>query len=82
MCDETDSTQPCGDAAPVVDIQAKCPVVLVVTSGRVRIERPDAEFEEVASVRRGQSLYVSAGTPIRLTGEGEVFAATVGDSDA
>ncbi|RGE23159.1 mannose-6-phosphate isomerase, class I [Leucobacter sp. wl10] len=69
------------DAAPLVEVTAEHPLVLVVTAGRVRIERPareGAELAEVAAARRGQSLYVSAGAPIRLTGHGEVFLATVG----
>lgn len=69
------------DSAPLVEVPAEHPLVLVVTAGRVRVERPGcegAELAEVATARRGQSLYVSAGTPIRLTGHGEVFLATVG----
>ena len=63
-------------SAPEVAINASHPIVLVVTRGRVRIERR-AGLNEVASVRRGQSLYVSAGETIHLTGAGEVFLATV-----
>ena len=66
------------DRAEVVEVTAEFPLVLVVTSGRVRVERPRAEFDEVASVGRGQSLYVSAGAPIELSGSGEVFIATAG----
>ncbi|WP_449279591.1 mannose-6-phosphate isomerase, class I [Leucobacter sp. GX0328] len=66
-----------GSAEEVV-LDAEYPLVLIATSGRVRVERLEAEFAEVASVRRGQSLYISAGSSIRLTGEGEVFLATVG----
>lgn len=65
-----------------VSVAAGYPVVLIVTEGRVRVERTGAEFDEVATARRGQSLYVSAGSPIRLTGDGEVFLATVGASAA
>lgn len=61
-----------------VELDAEYPLVVIVTSGRVRVERLGAEFAEVASVRRGQSLYVSAGEPIELSGVGEVFIATVG----
>lgn len=61
-----------------VSLPAEHPLVLIVTAGRVRIERPGGEFAELASARRGQSLYVSAGEPIVLTGHGEVFLATVG----
>ncbi|QIM19272.1 mannose-6-phosphate isomerase, class I [Leucobacter coleopterorum] len=78
LCDSEDVMDQGGEAAPSVNLSAQHPVVLVVTSGRVRVERPEADLEEVAAVRRGQSLYVSAGAPIRLTGSGEVFAATVG----
>lgn len=62
-----------------VTLEAPYPIVLIVTSGRVRVERRDAELEEVASVRRGQSLYVSAGGAIELSGCGEAFLATVGE---
>nr|WP_251382040.1 MULTISPECIES: mannose-6-phosphate isomerase, class I [unclassified Leucobacter] len=64
--------------ASEIEISAEYPLVLVVTDGRVRVDRPDGEISEVANVRRGQSLYVSAGEPIRLTGSGEAFLATVG----
>lgn len=66
------------DTAPEIEVDADHPIVLVVTAGRVRVERLATEFAEVATARRGQSLYVSAGDPIRLTGSGEVFLATVG----
>lgn len=65
-------------SADYVDLTAGHPLVLIATAGHVRIERLAEEFAEVARVRRGQSLYISAGEPIRLTGEGEVFLATVG----
>ncbi|MEV8337738.1 mannose-6-phosphate isomerase, class I [Leucobacter sp. NPDC077196] len=66
------------EAAVRIDLPARGPVVLVVTAGKVRIERPEAHPAEVASVRRGQSVYVSAGEPICITGHGEVFLASVG----
>ena len=66
------------EAATSVDVPARAPVVLVVTAGKVRIERTGSSLAEVASARRGQSLYVSAGEPIRLSGHGEVFLASVG----
>ncbi|MGD9606256.1 MAG: mannose-6-phosphate isomerase, class I [Leucobacter sp.] len=66
------------DRAETVAVDAHYPLVLIVTSGRVRVERPGAEFGEVASVGRGQSLYVSAGEPVELSGLGEAFVATVG----
>ncbi|WP_181158589.1 mannose-6-phosphate isomerase, class I [Leucobacter massiliensis] len=67
--------------APAVEVAARHPLVLVITAGRVRVERADdAGLAEVATARRGQSLYVSAGEPVRLTGHGEVFIATVGES--
>ena len=72
-------------------VAAPYPMVLVVTSGRVRVERVGAEvdraepadlagFAEVASVGKGQSLYVSAGEDIELSGLADVFLATVGAS--
>lgn len=67
------------DRAETVQIDARYPLVLIVTSGRVRIERRGDDFGEVASVARGQSLYVSAGSHIELSGVGEAFLATVGE---
>ncbi|MGW9022060.1 mannose-6-phosphate isomerase, class I [Leucobacter chromiiresistens] len=75
---EAGSGYAASEAATRVDLPAHAPVVLVVTAGKVRIERPDAQPAEVVSARRGQSLYVSAGEPICITGHGEVFLATVG----
>lgn len=66
--------------AEQVLVDAPYPLVLIVTSGRVRVERRDADFDEVASVGRGQSLYVSAGGAIELSGCGEAYLATVGDT--
>ncbi len=68
------------ERAESVRISADYPLVLVVTEGRVRVERPEAEFDEVATVRRGQSLYISAGDEVLLSGTGEAFLATVGDT--
>ena len=75
---EGDSPAVLPGSALEVEISAARPIVLVVTAGRVRVERK-AGLDEVASARRGQSLYVSAGEPIHLTGAGEVFLATVGE---
>ena len=69
-----------GDRAQLVRIETPYPLVLIVTAGRVRVERAGAEYGEVAGVGRGQSLYVSAGAPVELSGVGEVFVATVGSS--
>lgn len=68
------------DCAERVVVAAPYPMVLVVTSGRVRVERVGAELAEVASVGKGQSLYVSAGEDIELSGLADVFLATVGAS--
>ena len=79
------------DCAERVVVAAPYPMVLVVISGRVRVERVGAEvdraepadlagFAEVASVGKGQSLYVSAGEDIELSGLADVFLATVGAS--
>lgn len=65
--------------AESVSIAAPYPLVLVATEGRIRVERDSETFQEVAGVRRGQSLYISAGEPIVLTGAGEAFLATVGE---
>ena len=70
-------------AAERVRIEVPQPAVMVVTRGRVRVERAEQEpIAEVAAARRGQSLYVSAGEPIELSGHGEVFLATVGTGAA
>lgn len=69
---------PTGDATDRAVIEAPFPLVLIATEGRARVERPEADLAEVANLRKGQSLYVSAGDPIELTGTGEVFLATVG----
>lgn len=66
------------NSAERVAVDVPYPVVLIATEGRVRVERPEAELDEVALVRRGQSLYISAGEPVTFTGRGEVFLATVG----
>jgi len=65
------------DTAELLRIAAPYPLVLIVTEGRIRVERHD-DLGEVVSVSRGQSLYVSAGGVIELSGAGEVFLATVG----
>lgn len=67
-----------GVCAERVVVGVPYPTVLVATAGRVRVERVGAELSEVASVGRGQSLYVSAGEDIELTGVADVFLATVG----
>lgn len=70
--------------AETVTLEMPFPAVMLVISGSVRVERVngrDAGGEgafEVANVRQGQSLYVSAGAPVALTGDGEAFMATVG----
>ena len=83
LCDpDAESGSRVDGGAPLVEVRAEHPLVLVVTAGRVRVERPAGDTEalaELATARRGQSLYVSAGEPIRLTGHGEVFIATVGE---
>ena len=78
---ETEGEEARGDdCAERVVVPAPYPMVLVATSGRVRVERIGAELSEVASVGRGQSLYVSAGEDIELSGLADVFLATVGAS--
>lgn len=85
VCEPEDDGEPSpfaqrdDDRAETVQIDARYPLVLIVTSGRVRIERRGDDFGEVASVARGQSLYVSAGSHIELSGVGEAFLATVGE---
>lgn len=67
------------EAADEVVVAAPEPLVLLATQGRLHVSRPDGELAEMANVARGQSLYISAGQPIRITGTGEAFLATVGD---
>lgn len=74
---ETAAVNP-AESAELVTLPASSPLVLIATEGRVRVERPSAELAEVANMRRGQSLYVSAGEPVQLSGRGEVFIAAVG----
>lgn len=66
-------------AAEEILLETPAPVVLLATQGRLHVSRPDGELAEMANVARGQSLYISAGQPIRITGTGEAFLATVGD---
>ncbi len=68
------------DRAESVTVRVEYPTVMVVVQGKVRVERVGAELSEVASVGRGQSLYVSAGEDIELSGIAEVFLATVGEN--
>lgn len=63
-------------AAARVSVPASTPLVLIVVEGCVRIARQSELLDEVVRARRGQSLYVSAGGPIELTGDGEVFIAS------
>ncbi|GAA1328804.1 mannose-6-phosphate isomerase, class I [Leucobacter albus] len=73
------STSASTDAsAQSVSISAPTPLVLIVTTGRVLVTRSGNDLAEFANVARGQSLYVSAGEPIRLSGDGEAFLATTG----
>lgn len=68
--------------AEKVTVSVPYPIVLLVVAGKVRVERDelqDVGLAEVASVGRGQSLYVSAGEDIELSGTAEVFLATVGE---
>lgn len=67
-------------AAESVRVEAPHPLVMIVTQGRVRIDRDEMGLAEFAVAKRGQSLYVSAGEPIELSGAGEMFIATVGDT--
>lgn len=66
--------------AESVRVECDYPLVLIAVEGRVRVERLGSELSELASVARGQSLYISAGEPIELSGCADVFLATVGDA--
>lgn len=61
-------------------LEAAYPTVMISTNGTLRIERTGEESSEVANVRQGQSLYISAGEPIEITGDGEAFLASVGEN--
>lgn len=64
--------------ARAVQLEARYPLVMIVTDGFVRVERQGAELNEVATARKGHSLYISAGAHIECSGTGEAFLATVG----
>lgn len=66
-----------GDA---VTVDARYPLVLIATEGRVIAERSDDGLDEFANLARGQALYVSAGEPVTFSGNGEIFIATVGET--
>ena len=70
------------EAAPTVRIDATYPLIMIATSGMIRVERHGADLYEVSSVRKGHSLYISAGGCIEFSGSGEAFVATVGDRSA
>lgn len=65
-------------AAATVRVEAPYPLVLVVVRGRAQVARVGGDLAELASVARGQSLYVSAGDAIAVSGSAEVYLATVG----
>lgn len=73
----TSDTHP--DWAPSVQVAAEYPLIMIATSGMLRVERYGADLNEVATVRKGHSLYISAGGHIEFSGSGEAFVATVGD---
>lgn len=75
---ETDRDALRGGPATEVRADARYPIVAIVTSGRLLVERRSGPWDEVASVGRGQSLYISAGESVTITGVGEAFVATVG----
>lgn len=66
------------NAAPRVTVPAEFPLVLIVTRGQVRVEREEGNVHEIAVLRRGQSIYVSAGEPVSIRGTGQAYLATVG----
>ena len=75
-----DGTEPrIDDAAATVRIDAPYPLILIATSGMIRVERHGADLYEVSSVRKGHSLYISAGGCIEFSGSGEAFVASVGE---
>lgn len=67
-----------GEPARQVSGPADYPLVVIATQGRLRVERVSEHLNEVASLARGQALYISAGDPVSVSGSGEAFVATVG----
>lgn len=66
--------------ATSVSIAAPYPLVMITTEGLLRVERTGETSCEVANVAQGQSLYISAGDPVEISGAGEAFLATVGST--
>lgn len=66
------------DAGATVRIYAEYPVIMITTEGMIRVERQGSDLFEVATVRKGHSLYISAGGFIEFSGIGEAFVASVG----
>ncbi|WP_217136102.1 mannose-6-phosphate isomerase, class I [Leucobacter chinensis] len=64
--------------ARAVSLEAPYPLVMIATEGVLRVERIGVDLREVASVRKGHSLYISAGAAIEISGSGEAFVASVG----
>ncbi|MEB4615440.1 mannose-6-phosphate isomerase, class I, partial [Leucobacter sp. M11] len=67
-----------GEPARQVSGPASYPLVVIATEGRLLVERVSDSLNEVASLARGQALYISAGDPVSVSGSGEAFVATVG----
>ncbi|HUH53112.1 MAG TPA: mannose-6-phosphate isomerase, class I [Microbacteriaceae bacterium] len=70
------------NVAPMVRFETPNPVVLLATEGQLWVERVGdqnvaGDSLEVARVRKGQSLYISTGDEIEISGHGEAFLATV-----
>lgn len=66
------------EPASQTEIATDYPVVLFVASGSINVQRTDDGIKEISRLRRGQSLYASAGEPITISGEGTAYLATVG----
>lgn len=74
-----DDEEPPGEGRAVsVQMEANYPLVMMATDGLLRVERTGERSSEVASVSQGQSLYISAGDPVEISGEGDAFFASVG----
>lgn len=69
---------PGADLGRTVTLEAMYPLVMIATAGVLRVERIGSALSEVASVRQGHSLYISAGESVEFSGSGEAFLATVG----
>ncbi|MER7723041.1 mannose-6-phosphate isomerase, class I [Streptomyces sp. NPDC096323] len=63
---------------PGADLDASAPQILVCTRGRIRLTSPSGTL----TLQPGDSAYAPAGERLTVSGDGEVFRATVGPEGA